>query len=381
MDIESKDFSPQSRLIGRIVEYRRATARYILFAFAIALILHIAGLTALLTSKRFQEKMTELTLLPYERLQPPLQEQPLVLQDIPTLIDVPEEARTVKPPDDPNPDVSDKNAIARNRIQDTELPEDLPFSEGDFDVRNMTEDEEEEEQHNAMGGARPLAPRSGGIEDFRDAKDIPMWSSELLLLPDFRGKGGKDGEGDGREFGESLADGISRHLTGPEEPVFIPRNDLNELAQQESDEPAYRSQRKFGLSIGNTPPRLPRYKNKRSVARDYGDFSLSTYAWDYAPYMFILRERVRRRWFVPEAFNLGLVSGRVIVTFKIMPDGEMRDLEVMSYRDNDVAYQSLVNASVNAIEVSNPFPPLPVDFLHPFLEITGTFYYQILGFE
>jgi outer membrane biosynthesis protein TonB len=97
--------------------------------------------------------------------------------------------------------------------------------------------------------------------------------------------------------------------------------------------------------------------------------------------MFILRERVRRRWFVPEAFNLGLVSGRVIVTFKIMPDGEMRDLEVMSYRDNDVAYQSLVNASVNAIEVSNPFPPLPVDFLHPFLEITGTFYYQILGFE
>ena len=56
MDIESKDFSPQSRLLGRIVEYRRATARYILFAFAIALILHIAGLTALLTSKRFQEK-------------------------------------------------------------------------------------------------------------------------------------------------------------------------------------------------------------------------------------------------------------------------------------------------------------------------------------
>ncbi|MDP7238984.1 MAG: hypothetical protein QGI34_19865, partial [Candidatus Latescibacteria bacterium] len=186
MDIESKDFSPQSRPLGRILEYRRATARYILFAFAIALILHIAGLTALLSSKRFQEKMTELRLLPYERLQSPLQEQPLVLQDVPTLLDVPEEARTEKPPDDPNPDVSDKNAIARNRIQDTELPEDLPFSEGDFDVRNMAEDEEEE-PHNAPVGARPLAPRSGGIEDFRDAKDIPMWSSELLLLPEFRG--------------------------------------------------------------------------------------------------------------------------------------------------------------------------------------------------
>jgi hypothetical protein len=379
MDIDSKDFSLQSRSLRRTVEFRRATAKYILIAFAIALGLHIVGLTALLTSKLFQEKLTELTLLPYEGLQPPVSQQPLVLQDVPTLLDIPERARTKKPPDDSNPDVSDKNSIARNRIQAPDLPEDLPFSEGDFENRNMTEDEEAA-QHDPMGGARPLSPRAGGLEDFRDVKDIPMWSSELILRPEFRGEGGKNGEGEGDKFSEGLAD-VSRHLTGPEEPVFIPRDDLNALAQQESNDRGYKRHSRFGLGLGNNAPRLPRFKNNRSVSKDYGDFSLSTYAWDYAPYMFMLRERVRRRWFAPEAFNLGLVSGRVIVTFKIMPNGNLRDLEVMSYRDNDVPYQSLVNASVNAIESSNPFPPLPADFLDPYLEITGTFYYQILGFE
>lgn len=376
MDIESKDFSPESRTLGRIVAFRRATARYMLYAFAVALILHIVGLTIMLTSKLFQEKLVEMTLLPYERIQP-REEEPLVLQDVPTLVDIPEEARVERPPDDPNPDVSDKNAIARNQPLDTELPADMPFSEGDFEIRSMTDDEEAQ-QHDPLGGAQPLAPRSGGVEDFREMKDIPMWSSELILRPEFRGKGGRDGEGEGTEFGD-LADGTSRHLTGPEEPVFIPRNDLNGTVQ--SDEPAYERHRKFGFSIGNSGPRVPRYKNKRSTAKDYGNFSLSTTAWDYAPYMFMLRERVRRRWFAPEAFNLGLVSGRVIVNFKIMPNGDMRDLEVMSYRDNDVAYQSLVNAAVNAVDSSSPFPPLPADFPDPYLEITGTFFYRILGFE
>ncbi len=377
MDIYSRDYAHQSRSLGRTVSFRRTTAKYLLIAFAIAGLLHSLVLLILLSTGLLEDKnMVELTLAPYERLEE-LEQAYMEVQNPPTLVDVPEEARTEEPPDDPLADVADRPSIARDLLEDATLPEGRAFSEGDLEIRTMEDPNEEEERRSEpFAGAGPLAPREGGIEDFKEMEAPPQWTSDLIIRPEFRGRGGRPGQGDGQAEGSEFGASAPRP-TGPEAPVFIPQDDLNELAQA-SREPTYERHRRFGFGLGNSGPRVPRTNNRHTSVKDYGDFSLSTYAWDYAPYLYMLRERVRRRWFAPEAFNLGLVSGRVIIRFKIMPDGALRDLEVLSYRDNDVPYQSLVASSRNAIESASPFPPLPADFLHPFLEITGTFYYQIL---
>ncbi len=376
MDIYSKDYAHHSRLLGRTVSFRRNTAKYLLIAFAVAGLLHSLSLLVLLSTGMLEDKdMIELTLAPYERLEQ-LEQAYMEMQNPPTLVDVPEEARVDEPPDDPEADVADRNSIARDLLEDTELPEGPAYSEGDLEIRTMEDpDEEEEQQHDPFAGGVPLTPREGGIENFEELEDPPLWTSDLIIRPEFRGSGGREGRGEGGKEGAEVAS--APRPTGPETPVFIPQDDLNELAQMRR-QPRYERHRRFGFGFGNSGPRVPRTDNRHTSVKDYGDFSLSTYAWDYAPYLYILRERVRRRWFAPEAFNLGLVSGRVIIRFKIMPDGALRDLEVLSYRDDDIPYQSLVASSRNAIESSSPFPPLPSDFLHPFLEITGTFYYQIL---
>ena len=376
MDIYSKEYAHQSRPLGRTVSFRRNTGRYLLIAFVVAGLLHSLSLLILLYTGMLEDKdMIELTLTPYERLEQ-FEKAYMEMQKPPTLVDVPEEARVEEPPDDPEADVADKNAVARDLLEDTELPEGPAFSEGDLELRTMEEmDEEDEQQHDPFAGGVPLTPRQGGIEDWEELKDPPLWTSDLIIRPEFRGTGGREGRGEGGMEGDAVAS--APRPTGPDAPVYIPQDDLNELAQMRR-EPTYQRHRRFGLGFGNTGPRVPRTDNRHTSVKDYGDFSLSTYAWDYAPYLYILRERIRRRWFAPEAFNLGLVSGRVIIRFKIMPDGDLRDLEVLSYRDNDIPYQSLVSSSRNAIVSASPFPPLPNDFLHPFLEITGTFYYQIL---
>ena len=376
MDIYSKEYTHHSRSLGRTVSFRRNTARNLLVAFAIAALLHGVSLLVLLATGLLEDKaMIDLTLAPYETLEE-IERAYMEMQNPPTLVDVPEEASVEEPPDDPDADVADRNAIARDLLEETELPEGPAYAEGDLEIRTMEDpNEEDEERPEPFAGGVPLTPRQGGIEDFQELEDPPMWTSDLIIRPEFRGSGGGEGRGEGGTEGDVVAS--APRPTGPEAPVHIPQDDLNELAQM-ARQPAYERHRRFGFGLGNSGPRVPRTDNRHTSVKDYGDFSLSTYAWDYAPYLYILRERIRRRWFAPEAFNMGLVSGRVIIRFKIMPDGALRDLEVLSYRDNDIPYQSLVASSRNAIESSSPFPPLPVDFHHPYLEITGTFYYQIL---
>jgi len=373
-----RDYTPVSRLLSRSTEFRHRTARYIFIAFAIALLTHLIGIIAFMKSGFFDRKTIRVTplsaLKPYEKPALP-KPAPLTLRNAPTLRDLPDATRTDTPPEVPNPDVADKDAKARDR-QPKDLPDGAPFSLGELAIREGESDRDQ--QHEPVGGASALEPRRGGMDDFRKAKDIPMWSKELLLRPEYRGTGGRDGQGEGTKDG-TLSESGKRRL-GAKDKIHIPPDDLNELAT-EDEKTGYTRHGKFGFSIGNRGSNLPQLKNQRSVAKDFGDFSFSTIEWEYAPYLYYLRERVKRFWHVPEAFKLGLVSGRVIVQFRIHRDGRLETLDVLSYRDNDVAYQSLVNASRNAIFSADPFRSLPKDFPDEFLEIRGTFYYQILGRE
>ena len=98
------------------------------------------------------------------------------------------------------------------------------------------------------------------------------------------------------------------------------------------------------------------YSNKQFSAKDLGDFSLNTYAWDFAPYLLEIKRRIQRNIFPPPAFTMmGAIDGEFILRFIILPDGTMELLEVLDSR----GHPSLELTSQKAIELSAPFFPLP----------------------
>ncbi len=90
-----------------------------------------------------------------------------------------------------------------------------------------------------------------------------------------------------------------------------------------------------------------------------GDFALSTYAWEWAPYMREFLKKLKRVWFAPPAYyQLGLIHGYTIVQFAITRDGQLRDLKVVRH----TGHVSLEESSVNAVQSTFPFLPLPQNF-------------------
>lgn len=93
------------------------------------------------------------------------------------------------------------------------------------------------------------------------------------------------------------------------------------------------------------------------------DFSLSTTAWDYAPWVLHFRRQLTENWVAPMGYHLGLISGWTLVEVEVSLMGEISKLEVLD-ESGHVAFRS---ASVGAIERSQPLLPLPEGFPDPSL--------------
>jgi outer membrane biosynthesis protein TonB len=116
-------------------------------------------------------------------------------------------------------------------------------------------------------------------------------------------------------------------------------------------------------------------RNMSSRALEEGGLQLSTYNWNFAPYLKYLKQRIQSHIFPPAAFSrLGMIDGESKVSFRIFPDGRMEQLEVLDSRGSEL----LLKTSTQAVELSAPFKPLPGDFPEPFLEITGVFAYILM---
>jgi len=117
-----------------------------------------------------------------------------------------------------------------------------------------------------------------------------------------------------------------------------------------------------------------RYDSDEFNAKDIGGLAFNTYAWDFAPYMLEMKRKVEKNVFPPPAFtHMGLISGQTLLRFKVMPNGELRDLEVLKFE----GHKSLMETSVLAIRNSAPFKPLPAEFPENYLEVTATFSYVV----
>jgi len=124
------------------------------------------------------------------------------------------------------------------------------------------------------------------------------------------------------------------------------------------------------------PEQVPDFKNEGSAMASLGGISINTTAWDFAPYLLDLKQRVKQHWIPPLAFTaLGAIHGYAVVFFRIHPDGRMDMLQVVEEEGHD----SLHRASVNAITGAAPFRPLPKNFPEDYLEVKFGFYYLLPG--
>lgn len=119
----------------------------------------------------------------------------------------------------------------------------------------------------------------------------------------------------------------------------------------------------------------PSLKNLDTSASDLGGFSFNTYNWDFAPYMLSMKRRIRSNMNLPYAFtHLGAISGNIMVHFTVLPSGIVSKLEILQ----SDAHYSLEQSSVNAINASSAFLPLPSDFPEDRLEVTARFSFSLI---
>jgi TonB family protein len=132
--------------------------------------------------------------------------------------------------------------------------------------------------------------------------------------------------------------------------------------QEQQSKPDEQAQDKSSSDQGETSINLDEFD-----AKAVGDFALSTYKWEWFPYMMGFKNKLQRVWYAPPAYSqLGLISGYTIARFKITRDGQLIDLQVL----RQVGHESLQLSSVSALEAVAPLPPLPKNFPDEYLEIT-----------
>ena len=232
------------------------------------------------------------------------------------LVETPDDAKNEKAPKDADL-VSDKNAIARDGYRQKDKVDGNPYSEGDLNVKNL-----------------PLI--------------------KLEPVPQSQAQPEKQSNPENKKNQENISD-----------PGFTYQKfSRRQLLKKNQESPQLRQE---NLN-------RPLYENRKFNAKDLGGFSFNTYNWDFAPYMLAMKRKVEHNIFPPPAFtHMGLISGETILRFKVLPNGEVKDLKVLRFS----GHPSLKETSVQAILSSSRFKPLPSDFPENFLEVTASFSYYV----
>ncbi|MBN1541731.1 hypothetical protein JW992_06260 [candidate division KSB1 bacterium] len=288
--------------------------RSLILALLISLVLHLLLLMI------YRPLSTWSLLIPAET-QPTAEQnldEPIVFE----LVETPNDAATDQPPQESR-FVSDKNALARDRVQREDLSPDMPFSQGQSDFRIFS------------GGGSPETSQSAA-----------------------------DASNDDNRPPERIEDAISASERPAPQQTVKPFH-VSMLRNRSTDNA--RPSRDYSDDAD--------WNQQRFSAEALGDVTLNTYAWDFAPYLLAMKRKIRRNVYPPPAFTqLAMISGETVLRFRVYPDGAMQGLEVLSFK----GHPALMETSVNAVKASHPFNKLPDSFPESFLELTWTFVYSIV---
>lgn len=117
------------------------------------------------------------------------------------------------------------------------------------------------------------------------------------------------------------------------------------------------------------------FDQKKFSADEVGSISLSTYAWEWAPYINLFKRKLYRVWYVPAAYSqLGLIHGHTLVRCTIDRQGNLVEQKVLGHQ----GHSSLQESSTNAIEAVFPLKALPAHFPDETLVLTVQMIYPDL---
>jgi len=244
------------------------------------------------------------------------------------LVETPDDA-DIQPKPKETRFVSDKSANARDNNQNN-LPEGDAFADGQFDVSEYLEGEAPKNVE-----APPLQP--------------PIEEKTEELVEDADDKPPEPAYQKNDQFASTQQDPRRRNFLN----LFKQQNDRRPLRK-----------------------RSPLRRQNQTSTRNFGGFSLNTYAWNWAPYLQAMKDKIDRHLFPPAAFSrMGLISGDSLIRFKVYPDGHVEMIEVVETK----GHRSLMETSLNSIKGAEPFRPLPADFPRDkeYLEVTAHFQYFI----
>lgn len=119
---------------------------------------------------------------------------------------------------------------------------------------------------------------------------------------------------------------------------------------------------------------VPEVDQRITQATAGSSFSLSTTAWEYAPYIARLKARIEAHIAPPPAFFYGIAAWSTRVRFRIERDGRLSALTLLDHR----GVENLQHVAVDAVAHAADYEPLPPSFPEAALEITGSFYFNVL---
>ncbi|MFN2433411.1 MAG: hypothetical protein ABR599_11470 [Gemmatimonadota bacterium] len=239
--------------------------------------------------------------------------------------------------------VSERDTRAADRGP-SDLPEGAAFSRGRTSLPNPTPGE----GGRAAGSAEP-PPASGGDPGTRSAPPR--------------------GAGERRAATGEIAD-VAGSADRRATPRLTPLGDSRlELPRRET-----RPTPRRPPGLGGRPG-LPQVDSRLSRASYRGDFSLSTYAWDYAPYMRRLKAQIEEyTWTIlPSAFWYGIAAWATQVRFVILPDGSVESIAITGHD----GVLELRHVAPDAVTGAARFEPLPPGFPDEELTVTGNFYFNV----
>jgi periplasmic protein TonB len=95
----------------------------------------------------------------------------------------------------------------------------------------------------------------------------------------------------------------------------------------------------------------------------------------YQDYFNQIRERIKAKWIYPrEAGDRG-IGGQLLIEFHIAKDGKLSMVELRRSSGTEI----LDDYALRAIQLAQPFPPVPDAIAKQVLAISGMFTYQIVG--
>ncbi len=111
-------------------------------------------------------------------------------------------------------------------------------------------------------------------------------------------------------------------------------------------------------------PEEPKKSDKGEATVGSKNIRLDAREFPFSYYLALLRSRIQSNW-EPPVSSIGGLSLKTVVYFRIRRNGQLSDIAIET-RSGDYLFDQ---ASLRAVTLANPLPPLPFDFSEPALGV------------